>query len=110
MRSLAAITTDKPDSQNFFYLVIAVFKSSSDCRVSDSRGGLTDTSLTDNNDFLSNQLNRTVRSHGPIKNVTIVIEETLTSRLFILDEIYIYCNTCCVCVCVRACVRVCVYI
>ena len=81
MRSLAAITTDRPDSQNFFYLVIAVFESSNDCRVSDSRGGLKDTSLTDSDDFLSSQLNRTVRSHGPVKNVTIVIEEALTSTL-----------------------------
>ena len=87
MRSLAAITTDKPDSQNFFYLVIAVFESSSDCRVSDSRGGLKDTSLTDNNDFLTDQ--RTVRSHGPVKNVTIVIEEALTSTLMH--------SVCCVC-------------
>ena len=81
MRSLAAITADKPDTQTFFYLVIAVFESSSDCRVSDSRGGLKDTSLTDSKDFLSSQLNRTVRSRGPVKNVTIVIEEALTSKL-----------------------------
>ena len=83
MRSLAAITTDRPDSQNFFYLVVAVFDSSSDCRVSDSRGGLRDTSLTDNNNFLSSPLDRTVRQHGPVKNVTIVIEETLTGRSII---------------------------
>ena len=79
MRSLAAITTDEPDSQNFFYIVVAVFDSSSDCRVSDSRGGLRDTSLTDNNNFLSSPLNRIVRRHGPVKNVTIVIEEALTN-------------------------------
>ena len=79
MRSLAAITTDEPDSQNFFYIVVAVFDSSSDCRVSDSRGGLRDTSLTDNNNFLSSPLNHIVRRHGPVKNVTIVIEEALTN-------------------------------
>ena len=110
MRSLAAITTDKPDTQTFFYLVIAVFESSSDCRVSDSRGGLKDTSLTDKINFLSIQLNRTVRSHGPVKNVTIMIEETLTSKLFHT----VYTTTCvCVCVCVYVCVcvfaRVCAY-
>ena len=79
MRSLAAITTDRPDSQNFFYLVVAVFESSNDCRVSDSRGGLKDTSLTDNNDFLSSQINYAVKPHGPVKNVTIVIEEALAN-------------------------------
>ena len=87
MRSLAAITTDRPDSQNFFYLVVAVFDSSSDCRVSDSRGGLRDTSLTDNNNFLSSPLNRTVRPHGPVKNVTIVIEEALTNS----GRLILYC-------------------
>ena len=79
MRSLAAITTDRPESQNFFYLVVAVFDSSSDCRVSDSRGGLRDTSLTDNNNFLSSPLNRAVVEHVPVKYVTIVIEEALTN-------------------------------
>ena len=79
MRSLAAITTDRTDSR-YFYLVIAVFESSSDCRVSDSRGGLADTSLTDSNRFLSGELNQTVRSHGPVKNVTIVIEEALSGK------------------------------
>ena len=79
MRSLAAITTDRADSQNF-YLVIAVFESSSDCRVSDSRGGLVDTSLTESNSFLSGELNRTVKSHGSVKNVTIVIKEALSGK------------------------------
>jgi len=79
MRSLAAITTDRPD-QNFFYIVIAVFNSSQDCRVSDSRGGLHGSVLTDSDEFLFSRRNLFVEQAGPVKNVTIVIEEASTSE------------------------------
>ena len=85
MRSLAAITTDRPD-QGFFYVVIAVFNSSSsDCRVSDSRGGLHGSLLTERDEFLFSRLNLSAEQVGPLKNVTIVIEEASTSECIFLQ-------------------------